>query len=64
MQMPTHEQGGHKVEERELRVRHRTAAGDERHKRANDRHELTEHDCLAAVLLKKRMGLHQVPAIH
>ena len=57
-------QSSHKIEKRELRVRHRSTARDKRDERADDRHELTEDDRLATVFFEERMGLHQVPAVH
>src|SRR5687767_4918658 len=39
------------VEREKLRIAHAADAGNERRERANDRHELREHDSLAAVHL-------------
>src|SRR3954464_11549737 len=53
-----------KIEQGELRVRHRPASGDERHERANDGHELSQHNSLAAVMFEERVRLHQMLPIH
>src|SRR5688572_2459787 len=50
------------VEREEARIVHATDARDERRKRAHDRHEPREHDCLAAVHLVEALRSQEVLA--